>query len=111
MTTYDRPAAATLHVKLENGETWEATPEDLDKFGYVKRLDAYLLFDDHISEALRAASLIGKDITDARINPLRYIVELAICHPQLLTHPEVAETTARVVEIERHLQTTLPEEN
>jgi hypothetical protein len=111
MTTYDRPATATLHVKLENGETWEATPEDLDKFGYVKRLDAYMAFNDHLQEALSSAGLIQRDLTSAWINPVRYIAELAICHPDLLSHSEVAETDARIVEIERHLQSTLPEES
>ena len=111
MTTYDRPVEATLQVKLADGSTWDATPEDLDRFGYVKRLDAYLAFDDHLSQVLKAAGLIRGDITEARLNPLRYIVELAICHPSLLAHREVADDNARIVEIERHLQATFPEED
>jgi hypothetical protein len=111
MISYDRPTGATLHVKLDNGETWEATPEDLERFGYGRRLDAYAIFDDYVSKALLDAGLIRRDITDAKINPLRYIVELAICRPELLSHPEVTKTTADIVAIERHLQATLPEEN
>lgn len=110
MTSYDQPVEASLQVKLANGKTWEATPEDLDRFGYVKRLDAYMTFNDHLHEALSGAGLVGRDITDAQLNPIRYIAELAICHPSLLSHREVAETDARIVEIERHLQATLPEE-
>ncbi len=109
MPSYDRPTDATLHVRLANGETWEATPEDLDKFGYVKRLDAYMAFDDTIHEALNAAGLVGRDVTDARINPIRYVVETAVCHPSLLTHPEFRETVADLVEIERRLQATTEE--
>lgn len=111
MTTFDRPIEATLQVKLADGSAWDATPEDLERFGYVKRLDAYVAFDDHLREALHSAGLIRRDTTEARLNPLRYIVELAICHPGLLAHREVQETTAEVVALERHLQATLPEED
>mgnify|MGYP001615901251 CR=1 FL=1 len=102
--TYDRPVNAELCVKLSNGETWKATPEDLAKFGYVSRLDAYAAFDDHLRKLLGEAGLIQLEITEARLNPLRYLVELAINHPHLLGHREVTETNTEVVEIERSLQ-------
>lgn len=106
-TTYDRPTPATLHVKLKNGETWEATADDLEKFGYVKRLDAYITFSRHLAKVLFDAGLIEreKDLTRTQLNPLRYIAELAICHPALLDHPENAETDAQIVAIERALRT------
>lgn len=37
MTTYDQPVEVTLQVKLANGNTWDATAEDMERFGYVKR--------------------------------------------------------------------------
>lgn len=104
MTTYDRPTEATLHVHLANGETWEANPDDLAKFGYVNRLDAYMAFDDHLRDVLHAAGLIEREATEARLNPLRYLVELAINLPQLLTHPDMRETDAQVVAIEQALR-------
>lgn len=110
MTSYDQPVEATLQVKLANGSAWDATAEDMERFGYVKRLDAYVAFDDHLSKVLLDAGLIRREITEARINALRFIAELAICHPDLLAHPETRETDAEIVEIERHLQATLPEE-
>jgi hypothetical protein len=105
MPSYQRPVKATLHVRLENGETWEAKPEDLDQFGYVNRLDAYVAFDDHLMKILHAAGVLDEndDLTKSQLNPLRYLVEIAISHPALLTHPEMAENDAAVVDIERAL--------
>jgi len=36
--SYDRPVAAKLYVHLDNGETFEAKPEDLARFGVVAGL-------------------------------------------------------------------------
>jgi hypothetical protein len=110
MTTYDQPVEASLQVKLANGKTWEATAEDMKRFGYVSRSDAYLAFDDHLRELLHGAGLIGREVTDAWINPIRYIAEVAINYPELLAHRDMADVNARIVEIERHLQATLLEE-
>ena len=111
MTTYDQPVEATLQVSLANGKTWTATAEDMAKFGYIDRLDAYMAFQKHLTAILSDAGLIQRDLTDAWVNPIRYIAELAICHPDLLAHRDVASVNARIVEIERHLQATLPEED
>lgn len=111
MTSYDQPVEATLQVALANGKTWEATAEDMKRFGYVSRSDAYLAFDDHLRDLLHGAGLIRRDVTDARINPIRYIAEVAINYPDLLAHRDMEEVNARIVEIERHLQATLPEED
>jgi len=35
--TYDRPVAATMIVRLANGEGFEAQAEDFSKFGFVDR--------------------------------------------------------------------------
>lgn len=42
--TYDRPTEATLMVRLANGEEWEATHDDLLKFGVAPRTDVYNRF-------------------------------------------------------------------
>lgn len=104
VTSYDRPVKATLLVRLDNGEEWEATPEDMAGFGYVDRLNAYGAFDDHLRNLLIREGLIERRTTEARLNPLRYIAELAICYPDLLAHPDMAENNAEVVAIERALQ-------
>lgn len=103
MATYDRPIKATLHVHLDNGESWEATPEDLERFRLVNRHNAYITFDDALSKALRDPGLIGRDVTDAQLNPVRYLVETAIVHPDLLDHPD-HEGWRDVAELERRLQ-------
>ena len=111
-TTYDRPVKATLIVRLDNGDEFEAGPDDLAKFGYVSRSGAYAAFNDYLAGILVDAGLIErhKDITSARINDLRYIAELAICHPALLSHPDLASVNARIVEIEKTLREHLAEE-
>lgn len=110
MTSYDQPVEATLQVKLANGKSWDATPEDMKRFGYVSRCDAYMAFDDHLRELLYGAGLIDREVTDAWINPVRYVAEVAINYPELLAHRDMADVNARIVEIERHLQATLPED-
>lgn len=100
---FSRPVRATLHVHLDNGEEWEAKPEDLAKFNLVDRHDAYMAFDDALRQILRDAGLIDGDITDAELNMVRYLVELAITSPDLLWHSG-NEGWRSVAEIERALQ-------
>lgn len=110
--TYDRPVKATLVVRLDNadGEEWEATPEDLAKFGYVDRQEAYFLFRKHYAEALCAAGLSGDDAPDgyrdvayAETSPLRHLVDTAILMPELLDHPE-HEGWKAIADIEQRLR-------
>lgn len=110
MTTYDMPIPAKLVVHLDSGENWDATPEDLEKFNLVTRHDAYVSFDRTLDKILRAAGLLGenRDLTDAKLNPLRYLVEMAVAHPDMLADPkyaaELQEDWDRVAAIERALQ-------
>ncbi len=106
MTFYARPVKAALYVHLDNGETFEAGPEDLAKFGYVDRLDAYMRFHDRLADALIAAGLVErhKDLTRAKLNALRYLAEVAICHPALLDHQDMQTTHAEIVAIEQALR-------
>jgi hypothetical protein len=102
--TYDRPVNARLIVRLENGEEWNATPDDLTRFGLVRRLDAYGAFDDRLRTLLDDAGLIDREATEAELNPVRYLVETAICYPELLDHPENVETWQQIVVLERALR-------
>lgn len=111
--SYDRPVTAKLVVQLANGETFEPTAEDLAKFGLVRRLDAYMAFNDHLAKVLIQAGLLDreKDTTEARVNPLRYIAEVAINYADLLAHPDMERVNARIVAIEKTLRQHLPEED
>lgn len=105
--SYDRPVPATLHVHLDNGEQWPVTAAELQRFGLVNSLDAYMRFDDALSKVLRDAGLIGPDVTDAQLNPIRYLVETAIHNPHLpLSHPE-HDGWSSVADLERLLQQRL----
>jgi hypothetical protein len=101
--TYPRPVEATLHVHLANGDTWEATSADLDKFGLVNPHDAYAVFENTLGEILAQAGLIRADITEARLNAVRYLVETAIVNPGLIDHPEY-RGWPDVVALERAVQ-------
>ena len=101
--SYERPVKARLVVRLENGEEHDATTDDLERFGLVASLDAYMRFDEALGLVLRRAGLVTGDITDARLNPVRYLVETALRHPHLLDHPE-NHGWAGVAAIERALQ-------
>lgn len=77
---YERPVPATLVVRLETGEEWEATAEDLARFGAAVKLDLYSRFSDLLVEALGLEP--GTDLTrdDAHhgANLVRYLVECAV---------------------------------
>lgn len=107
--TYDRPVKATLLVRLENGEEWEATPEDLEKFHLVNRLDAYMTFNRALTKALTEQGLLGgdgpRDLTDTELNPVRYLGEISITMPHLLDHPE-HEGWKMIADLERRLRAT-----
>lgn len=103
MTTFDRPVKAALIVRLDNGEEFEPSPDDLRKFGLIRALDAYHAFDDHVSTKLREAGVIDRSIIEAGTNPVRYLVELAINYPDLLTHPDNASINRQLIAIERVL--------
>jgi len=104
MTSYDRPIQASLHVHLENGEQWEAGPEDFAKFLLVNRFDAYRAFSRKLADLLREAGLIQRDVTEAQLNPLRYLVATALLAPDQLDQPDYASDWREVVDIERFLQ-------
>lgn len=79
---YERPVPAMLVVRLENGEEWEATTEDLARFGAGVRLDLYSRTSDLLVEALGLEA--GTDLTRADehhgANLVRYLVECALMY-------------------------------
>lgn len=102
--TYERPVKATLHVHLDNGDSWPATEADLERFRLTDTLDAYIRFDRALDRALRVGGVLSGDLTNAELNPVRYLAEIAIGHPDLLDHPEHEEEWRAVAELERRLQ-------
>jgi hypothetical protein len=110
---FDRPIEGTLHVVLTNGDSWEAGPDDLRKFGLVTAHEAYSIWDKHVTDVLSKASLLERgDLTRSAINPIRYMVEVAICYPDLLEHPEMSTTDEDLVTIESALRAAgYPEED
>lgn len=103
--TYERPIKAKLIVRLANGEEWEAQDGDYAKFGLVKALHAYWEFSDRLLRALQDHGGIGDDeLTATALNPVRFLAETTLCHPDLLDHPEMAETYAEIGQIELALR-------
>lgn len=74
--TFDRPVKARLVVVPEYGDSWDATDEDLEKFGYADR------------RALmnRARALLRDIIGEARfddrdeVSMIRYLIEYVVLY-------------------------------
>jgi hypothetical protein len=99
MTTYERPVEAKLVVRLANGEEWEATADDLAKFGYAERYASHYRFRLALIRILESAGL-----TPDAISPIRYLSEVATGTPELLDHDDFAATRAETVAIETLLR-------
>lgn len=103
---YQVPATGTLMVAIEHADgIREATEADLALMGYVPRGAAYQHARDFITAALEeAGDLLPDDFTDAQLNPLRYLFELAATNPELLNHVDVGDDLAMDIRaIERAL--------
>jgi hypothetical protein len=105
---YQRPMQATLVVQLDSGEEFPATAEDLDRFRLVSRLSAYITVKKSLERAL-ATNLNGRDLTEAQLNPIRHVIEIALLHPEILEDAEMQETFDAVAGIEQILQEYDPE--
>lgn len=103
--TYDRPVDAKLVVQLSNGERWDATEADLKRFGLAERSEMYAAFDVALRDALTSNGVPVSDITDVELNPLRYLVEVVICYPDLLTHAD-HDRWSDVADLERRLRSS-----
>lgn len=106
--TYSREINAKLHVHLENGETFEATPQDLTKFGYVSRSKAHSMVYDRLLSIMQDAELFDsdnyRDISDLEIAPIYSLVTTILMYPHLINHEDNKATFARIAEIERILR-------
>jgi hypothetical protein len=74
--TFERPVKATLVVRLENGDEWDATEEDLDRFGYGRKLGIYGDISDMLLEAMGVENYPEDSVGQA----VRYLVECAIMY-------------------------------
>lgn len=106
--TFDRPIPATLHVHLENGDTFPASPDTMRHFGYVDKDEVFGLFYRGLIEIFRAADLFDDahhDLSDCEVNPLFYLATTAIQYPpEFFTHREMADTHADIVTMEKALR-------
>jgi hypothetical protein len=93
---------ARLVVECDTGERWNARSSDLLKFGFVDRLTTYGL----IRRALIVA--LNGDPTESPLNPLRYLVELAIFQPELLDEDEIGDTLRDIAALDRVLRDADP---
>jgi hypothetical protein len=93
--TYDLPQKAKLIVRTEHGGEWEATAKDLEKFGLVRRSDAYL---DVQRSLARFGFKAGTDHCS-----LRYAIERVLYHNDPLD-PENDEDAGVVEELRRHFE-------
>jgi hypothetical protein len=78
--TFDRPIPAKLIVRLENGDEFEPSKDDFDKFGLVNRLDTYVRFEQLFTEALGIPSGTLTDDGNEGPNLIRYLAECAIMY-------------------------------
>ena len=58
-TSYDRPVAGTLTMKLENGEEWEAQWEDFKKLRLVEGSSTYYSLQSVLTDALEKGKWRG----------------------------------------------------
>lgn len=86
--SYERPVEAKLIVRLENGQEWDAGAADLEKFNLVDRHAAYWAWEQAYERALREHAGFTGDITNAKLNAVRYLVETAVAMPGLLDHDD-----------------------
>lgn len=85
--TYERPVAATLFVRLANGEEFEATPEDAARFGYISKEQ---LFGD-IRALVKDA--IGLDPKDSAFGPFWNVLCIAAYNREALYNEAMVPST------------------
>jgi hypothetical protein len=90
---------AKLIVRPEYGEEWEATEEDLARFGFKDPLAAYSRFVEAFKRALGVDDLSGQRTPDA-VSTMRYLVECALMYDHDFDYAgcdEDAEAAVRMV--------------
>ena len=77
--SFERPVKARLVVKPEYGPEWNATADDLERFGYVHQQDTYMRVHDMLTEALGIADF-DQLPEDSPALAVRYLIECGICY-------------------------------
>lgn len=87
-------------VSLENGETFDPTPEDYAKFGYVNRNTVLADWRAFVEDA------IGTDLLseDSVLNPLWLVLHQALNNPGSLSDGSMGNTKADVQDLDRTLR-------
>lgn len=88
--TYSEPIPAKLLVRTESGREWEATPEDIARWGYVSQRVAYDRFSDWLYAVLRRGGAADVSVDETPVNCIRYAVECAIFYDHM---PDVDSAT------------------
>lgn len=79
--SYQRPCQATLIVRTEDGEEWEATEEDLRRFKLAKPSDLYRRAIDLLCEAAECSERdLGRVESLEALNDVRYTIECALLY-------------------------------
>ena len=110
----ERPVEAKLVVRATaTEEEWNATHDDLRKFGYRLSHDAYRAWSQFVQDALIEHGLEAGDLVKTKLNTIRYVFELASSIPEILDErtEEMDELRAEVAQIERILREHMPEES
>jgi hypothetical protein len=95
--TYTRPVAATMIVRLANGEEFEAKPEDFAKFGYGNRNTVLADWRAFVEDAIGTDLLSG----DSVLNPFWLVLHQALHNPGSLTDGSMGNTKADVQDLDR----------
>lgn len=80
-------------VRLENGEEFEATPEDFGKFGYVDKNTVLANWRAFVEDATGTDMLIE----GSELNPLWVALHQALNDPATLTDGSLASTQAEII--------------
>ncbi|MET4144304.1 hypothetical protein [Arthrobacter sp. UYCo732] len=91
--TYERPVKATMIVRLENGEEFEATPDDYLKFGYANR-DTVLADWRAFVEDATGVDLLTEG---SELNPLWVALHQALNNAAALADGSLASTQSEII--------------
>lgn len=71
---FDRPVDARLVVRTDTGEEWDASHDDLAKFGLVDRQTVYGTLRSMLMEGFGIENLDNSDL----VTSIRYVIECGI---------------------------------
>lgn len=89
VSTYSRPVRARLVVRLDNGEEWDATADDVAQFGLLSPTEVNTRIIAWLQEHLGTRTL-----TETNLNPLRYLYECAMNYSYMPDADTAAELRA-----------------